>query len=222
LLPFHLPGGDQAAREPRRTAIAVLYETLGKEIFERNNLPPLHDWSDGELDVLAIMLNKQINCPITTSMGRLFDAVSAILGFCQISDFEAEAATYLEFAAERSNTSELYSFDIIERAKHKAIDWRPIIRGILEDIRNQAAKETIAAKFHNTLVEAAIGIVQTTNIRDIALSGGCFQNKYLAERMINRLKSESFRPHWHREIPCNDGGICAGQILAAIRAERNI
>jgi hydrogenase maturation protein HypF len=97
----------------------------------------------------------------------------------------------------------------------RVIDWRPLFQGIIADIRAGANPGMISLKFHNSLVEAALPIVREAGQRKVVLSGGCFQNKYLSERMIRRLTENGFTPYWHHEVPPNDGGLCIGQALGA-------
>ena len=227
---FPLPGSEQAVKEPRRTALALLYEVFGEEIFDRNDLPPIQSFSPYELSVLKQMLNQKIHAPLTSSAGRLFDAVSAILGLCQKSRFEAQAAMQLEFALEGVQTEEFYYFRMTSasyrtrslpsgnaRYPKYVIDWAPMIRGIVADQESKVSAGLISAKFHNTLVEMLVAIAERSNQTKVILSGGCFQNKYLLERSIAKLHEKGFQPYWHQHIPPNDGGIALGQIVAAAR-----
>jgi hydrogenase maturation protein HypF len=157
------------------------------------------------------MLAKGINTPRASSAGRLFDAVAAILNVCQHVSFEGEAAVALEFAAAKAQTRESYEFSITG----SVLDWQPMIEGILADIQRQEPIEVISARFHNTLVEMMINITQQIGETTVVLSGGCFQNKYLSERAVQRLQEANFHPYWHHRIPPNDGGIALGQIIAA-------
>ena len=161
------------------------------------------------------MLIQRINCPVTSSMGRLFDAVSSLLGMCHVSDYEAEAAIALESLTGENEISDYYNFKIDFFDAMHVVDWHPIIDGIMTDLWGNLYLEIIASKFHNTLAEIIVVMAEKIGIRQVALTGGCFQNKYLAEKTISRLREEEFDPHWHHIIPANDGGISAGQIAAA-------
>lgn len=208
---FGLPGGDKAVKEPRRSALGLLYEMYGDALFDREDLAPVKAFTPQESGILRSMLAKGINTPRASSAGRLFDAVAAILGVCQHVSFEGEAAVELEFAAAKAQTGESYEFSITG----SVLDWRPMIEDILADIQRQEPIEVISARFHNTLVEMMINITQQIGETTVVLSGGCFQNKYLSERAVQRLQEANFHPYWHHRIPPNDGGIALGQIIAA-------
>jgi len=206
---FRLPGGDKAVKEPRRTSLSVLYEIYGPEI-DRNLFD--NNFTDEEFGLIISMLNKKINSPITSSAGRLFDAVSSLLGICHISTYEAEAAMQLEFNAE-DTTDEIYPFRIIEQDIF-TIDWQPIIESILLDLKSEISVHNISAKFHNTLSQIILTVANKIKIDKIILSGGCFQNKLLTEKTIKILSENNYKVYWHQRIPPNDGGISVGQIAA--------
>jgi hydrogenase maturation protein HypF len=218
---FRLPGGSLAIKEPRRTALGVLFEILGESVFEGRDLPPLTAFSSSEISVLAQMLRKGINSPWTSSAGRLFDAVASLCGTKQVMNFEGQAAMELEFAIGPDRTEESYPFDIIEQAGAEptqprlVIDWEPLLRAILQNVRDAIPLARISAKFHNALVEVILEVARRGPEKRIVLTGGCFQNRYLLEHAVQRLAAEGFRPYWHQRIPPNDGGIALGQIVAA-------
>lgn len=213
LRPFKLPGGDKAVKEPRRVAIGLLYEIFGNKVFTMKELAPVRDFSQQELQVLKTMLNKNLNSPLTSSAGRLFDAVASLIDLRQKVSFEGQAAMELEFAHLGIETDEYYRSPI----ETPSLDWKPMVLEILKDIDNQLPLGIISAKFHNTLVEAIVAVAKQLNTSQIVLSGGCFQNKYLTEKAVQRLRQENFRPYWHQRIPTNDGGIALGQTIAALR-----
>ena len=215
--PFRLPGGGASIKQPRRTALGVLYEIFGESVFEQKDLIPVQNFSKSELALLQQMLEKDLNAPITTSAGRLFDAVAAIIGLRQQVNFEGQAAMELEFAIQPA-IAEAYPFEVQQNAK-SIVDWQPLILEILKDIQRRQALGIISAKFHNTLAEIIVDFARTIGEQKIVLTGGCFQNKYLTERTVRRLMEEGFRPYWHQRIPPNDGGIALGQVLAAVRAK---
>ncbi|HEX5398494.1 MAG TPA: Sua5/YciO/YrdC/YwlC family protein, partial [Verrucomicrobiae bacterium] len=239
LRPFRLPGGDKAVREPRRAAIGLLYELFGEAAFEMKHLPPFRDLPAGEWIALKSMLQRKLNSPQTTSMGRLFDTVASLIGLRQQMRFEGQAAMELEFALEGCETDEAYELPIanyqltIEGSKRRAsgascithqesliFDWAPMIEAILSDVQNGVAAGRISAKFHNALAEAVVAMARQIRERRVILSGGCFQNRYLTERTVRRLQSEGFQPYWHQRVPPNDGGIALGQVVAAIRKQQ--
>ena len=223
--PFRLPGGDKAIREPRRVALGVLFELFGDELFQKEDLRPFIPSPDPH--ILRRMLERNVNCPVTTSAGRLFDAVASLVGLRHSVAFEGQAAMALEFAIGETSCNTLYGFDIIDSKpdngslpQHRppmTFDWSRMVSGVLEDISRMEPVPVIAAKFHNTLCEVIIEVAKRAGEHRVVLSGGCFQNKYLTERSIRRLREEGFRPYWHQRVPPNDGGIALGQVHAYAR-----
>ncbi|MCP4650805.1 MAG: carbamoyltransferase HypF [PVC group bacterium] len=210
---FHLPGGTSAVREPRRIAARILYELFGDELFDMHKLLCLQAFSEAELKNLRVVLEKKINSPVTSSMGRLFDAVSSLLGIRNIIQFEGQAAMELEFAIKDASTEDIFSIDI----KDGIIDGHLVLKEILGDIEKSVNTKIIAAKFHNTLAQIIVEVAKEAKIEKVVLSGGCFQNKYLTEHAIDRLRKAGFKPYWHQRVPPNDGGISLGQIISAQR-----
>ena len=151
--------------------------------------------------------------PLTSSAGRLFDAFASLLDVAQTVSFEGQAAMALEYLCDEKGILDHYKMDVVDENGVLVIDWRPMLRVAVADIRGGLARGVVAQKFHNSLVEAALEIVIKTGFEDIVLSGGCFQNKYLCERMIERLRQAGLRPAWHRQVPPNDGGISLGQAV---------
>jgi hydrogenase maturation protein HypF len=157
----------------------------------------------------------------------LFDAVASIVGLRHRIHFEGQAAMELEFEIEGNRTDEAYSFCILDSGSSVAlhqppmvIDWEPILLEILNEVERGVSAGMISAKFHNTLTEMMVDIVKRIGVERIVLTGGCFQNRYLTERTVNRLEAEGFHPYWHQRVPPNDGGIALGQVFAALRATR--
>ena len=224
LRPFRLPGGEAAVKEPRRVALGLLYELQGETVFQRTDLPVLSAFSAGELTTLKTMLQRGLNSPRTTSIGRLFDGVAALAGLRQQMRFEGQAAMELEFAREGIQTDEAYEIQITDGAdarpanREMILDWSPLIAAVLTDVQNGAETGIISAKFHNALAEAVVTVAKMTSKKRVAISGGCFQNRYLTERIVTRLREEKFQPYWHQRVPTNDGGIALGQVAAARRA----
>src|SRR6478672_850396 len=219
---FPLPGGEQAVKEPRRCALGLLYECFGNRAFEMLELASVQAFSRQKLKVLQAMLQRELNAPKTSSAGRLFDAIAALLGLCQQASFEGQAAMQLEFAANGFKTDEAYPYELLCPTQAPMIlDYSPMLNAILDDIHEPISQEIVAAKFHNTLIEGMVANAKRVGVEQIVLTGGCFQNRYLLERAIARLKKEGFSIYWHHRIPTNDGGIAAGQIMAALRALQN-
>ena len=213
LRPFPLPGGDSAIKEPRRAALGLLYAQLGPSVFERKDLAPLRAFSGAELKSLAAMLARRFNSPMTSSMGRLFDAAAALAGLRQRARFEGQAAMELEFGIGEIKTDEAYAMASVG----EALDWFPMIEALLSDLHGRSPLGIVAAKFHNGLIEALLDVARRIGLPAVVLSGGCFQNRYLTERAIDRLRAEGFRPYWHQRVPPNDGGVSLGQVIAALR-----
>ncbi|MEY2486412.1 MAG: hydrogenase maturation protein HypF [Verrucomicrobiota bacterium] len=214
---FKLPGGDAASREPRRSALGVLHEIFGNEIWEHRKL--LQSFEDKDLALLRQMLTKMVNAPLTSSVGRLFDAIASLVGLRDRANFEGQAAMELEFAL-HSHVDEAYPF-ILQGDSPIVIDWQPAVFGVLSDMERGDPVGVISAKFHNMLVETIVAVARHIGERKIVLTGGCFQNRYLTERAVDRLLEEHFHPYWHQRIPPNDSGISLGQIVAASWAWEN-
>ena len=218
LRPFRLPGGDTAARQPRRAALGLLHELFGPALFDRQKLAPLVSFTGPEKAALQKMLAQNLHSPQTTSAGRLFDAIAAIIGLRQRMTFEGQAAMDLEFAAATTETEARYPLPLTANGDTLQLDWAAMIELILAEIEAGVCVEFIAAKFHNTLAEGIVTVATRFNREFVVLSGGCFQNQYLLEQTITRLRQAGFQPFWHHRIPTNDGGIALGQIAAAQRA----
>jgi hydrogenase maturation protein HypF len=217
---FRLPGGEAAVKEPRRTALAVLYEIWGNNGLKDRDLAPVAEFSEKEITLIEQMLMTGFNAPVTSSAGRLFDAVASLVGLRQRVTFEGQAAIELESVID-SEVSDLYQFEIGDGLP-QIIDWAPMIGEILIDLRRGKSAGLISAKFHNTLAELIIRIAQRNGQSKVVLTGGCFQNRYLLERSVLRLSQAGFRPYWHQRVPTNDGGIALGQVVAAARVSRRM
>jgi hydrogenase maturation protein HypF len=218
---FRLPGGEKAVKEPRRVALSILHETFGADLEERGELAVLGEFTPKERRLLDGMLARGIRSPLTSSAGRLFDAVASIIGLRQVCRFEGQAAMELEFLTHKVETDAAYQFELNQGADGRGIDWAKMVRAIVRDVHDEIAAGVIAAKFHNTLVEMVVRVAQNCGDEKIVLSGGCFQNRYLTERAVKRLREEGFRPYWHQRFPPNDGGIALGQVAAVSRMKPN-
>jgi hydrogenase maturation protein HypF len=215
---FRLPGGDRAVREPRRAALGVLHAIFGARLFELDPAGILARFASDDLVVVRAALERGFNAPVTSSAGRLYDAVAAIVGLRDRVAFEGQAAMELEFAIDRHAADDArYDFSIAAGEPH-VVDWEPMVREILEDLTRRLPASVIAARFHNTLAEMIVAAAAIAREERVVLTGGCFQNRYLTERAVARLREEGFRPYHHQRIPPNDGGIALGQIVAAARA----
>ena len=215
LRPFRLPGGDKAVKEPRRVALGLLFELYGEAAFEMNHLPPLREMPPVEMITLRGMLQRRFNSPWTSSVGRLFDAVASLVNLRQQMRFEGQPAMELEFARDEVVTDAHYPFPLVAKPTAPILDWSLMIHSILADVNGGVPVAEISAKFHNSLAEAVVDIARRFGQPRVALSGGCFQNRYLLERVVTRLRAEEFQPYWHQRVPTNDGGIALGQVFAA-------
>ena len=209
-----MPGGDQATLNPWRMAVSYLYSIVGHDLHALN-LPFMKDLDPGMLKIIVQMIEKNVNCPQTSSAGRLFDAVSALTGICTVSTFHAEAPMRLE-AAINSQSDESYDF-----VYNKTISVTPMIRQIVNDLQRSLPASYIAIKFHNTIVniiyEVVTGLKSMFNINKVVLSGGTFQNRYILEKIEKKLERSGFQLYLHEKVPCNDGGIALGQIAIAAK-----
>jgi hydrogenase maturation protein HypF len=220
LRPFRLPGGERAVREPRRSALAILFEVFGEAAAEQT-LPTIDAFTPTEIKTLLTMLKKGIRSPVTTSAGRLFDAFASLMGVRQRNAFEGQAAMVLEDLALSYETNAAYEFSIQESNAMLAIDWAPAVHAVIDDIRTGMVARQIAARLHRGLARAIVEVGQKTEINDIVLTGGCFQNAVLTEYAAGMLTAKGFNVHWHHRIPPNDGGISLGQAVYAMHRFAN-
>ena len=216
LLPFTLPGGEAAARQPWRSAVGALYAVSGLGLWELD-VPPVRraaQWGD--------VLNALLRAPgtiRTSSVGRLVDAVSAILGLRQESTYEAHAAMLLEQAV--APTTEAYPFSLLEReadgpdAPALEIDWRPALAAVLADVRSGVTPSVVAGRFHRTLARMAASVAEWAGIPRVGLTGGCFQSAVLTQFTSDELRRRGFDVLAHSHVPPNDGGLAVGQALVA-------
>jgi hydrogenase maturation protein HypF len=207
-----MPGGDKASTEPWRMGVAYLYKYYGEDFLDLN-IPFVKNLDPKKTRLLLQGIKAGINSPLTSSCGRLFDAVAAILGVCEQQDYEAQAAMKLEAIIEKEWVEEIYSITFY---KNKVISFKGTIESIVDSFENKLPPAVCSAIFHNTVSEAIISTVinmrEKYHINTVALTGGCFQNRYLLERTVRRLKQERFRVLVHEKVPANDGGIALGQL----------
>jgi hydrogenase maturation protein HypF len=211
-----MPGGAAAIKEPWRMAVSYLYGAYGKDFFNRR-LPFLGKLNQSKLNIIVEMIEKDINSPRTSSLGRFFDGIAAMVGIRSHVAFEGQAAMELEMVAEAS-AGDLYEYawsseDTVQ------IDPRPIITGVVMDIEKGVTPSVVSGKFHATLVamfaDLCLVIRKETGISRVALSGGCFQNAILLSGLSRRLHDKGFHVLTHEKVPANDGGIALGQAVIA-------
>jgi hydrogenase maturation protein HypF len=187
---------------------------MGDAAFERTDLAPVAAFTASELAVLKSMLHGDVNSPVTSSAGRIFDIAASLLGLRQVSTFEGQAAMELEFTV-AGRTSESYPFRLEDSGSCVIVSWAPVLECLLDDRMKAVVAGLISAKVHNTMVEIIVAVAKRIGDPRVVLSGGCFQNVYLTERTVRRLAEEGYVPYWHRLIPPNDGGIAFGQAVVA-------
>ena len=208
--PMPLPGGDAAIKSPWRTAVSYLHKTFDSSI---PNLPFIDNHN---IEPIIEMVDKNINSPLTSSCGRLFDAVAAMSDGRQTIRYEAQAAIELMQAFESTNVRP-FSFIIEQKNDHQEILLQPIIRSLVRSIQNNESFSKISSRFHTTLVQIYLEVAKEardeTGIDQIVLSGGVFQNMVLFEHTILALEKANFKVYTHSQVPTNDGGISLGQAM---------
>lgn len=229
LAPLPLPGGDAAAEQPWRMALAALYHAFGKEGLRPSHLPPaLLGIAEEKRSAVLTMMENGFNSPLTSSCGRLFDAVAALLGIRLDSDFEGQAAMELEALAgrkpvdrgqkpEENRQRRKAQVEIIENSGLVTIESRGFIRRLLDELRDGAPAGQLAMDFHTWLIASlanALGkIAAAGTIRTVVLAGGCLQNRILMEGLFEALEQDGFQVFTGEEVPVNDGGISLGQAI---------
>jgi hydrogenase maturation protein HypF len=211
-----LPGGEAAIREPWRMALAYLYQTFGKGLFD---LPVefVTHLDPRKAEIILTMIERNVNAPQTSSCGRLFDGVAALLGLRDRVSYRGQAAVELEM--DMGGDEGAYSASVSEEEGKLIISHIPIIRGIVADLLNGVDRGIISRRFHNTLVrlftDACIGLRERRKLNRVALSGGVFQNVFLLEELERTLGEMGFEVYTHGTVPTNDGGISLGQAMVA-------
>ena len=213
-----LPGGDAATRNPWRIAVGYA-EALGVEL---DGLPFLNSIDPMHVEVVRKQVRKKLNAPDTSSMGRLFDAVAALAGGRNEVTYEAQAAMELEVLSKSElNAAEPYPFEI----KGDVIRVDALLRQIIEDVRKNRSAALIGARFHRTLGQMAVDVSkrvrEQTGVREVALSGGVWQNQVLLDLTRSALLKEDFVVFTHRLTPANDGGLALGQAVVANARSQN-
>lgn len=209
-----MPGGAKAIREPWRMAAIYLHETFGDK-FLSLELPFVKQLEQRGWPTLRSMVTTRTNCPETSSMGRLFDAVSALLGIRSLVNYEGQAAIELEAIATKDGVG-AYEFSVDDQ---NVIDARPVVRRAVEDLLTGCQREVVAAKFHASVAHLIVRVATTTReqrkLNRVALSGGVFQNLFLLRQACRLLRTDGFEVFTHSRVPTNDGGISLGQASIA-------
>ena len=218
--PFLLPGGDEAVREPSRCACSLArqmgpWRTEGLDKRLERGMPVR------KREVLEAMMARNIHCPATSSMGRLFDAVAFWCGFDGAAGCEGHAAMMLEsWAAEASGEKmpgDAYEWVMHEEEGLLELDWRPLMKSVDEDLLEGVSRGCIARKFHESLVNLVFDVAERFCLDRLVLGGGCFQNAFLLEGLAGMAQSRRCQLALPQRVPCNDGGISLGQVAAVVR-----
>ena len=234
-----LPGGAAAIKRPRRTAIGYILTLLGENALnaviasgaKQSQLTSIGQVTEFEVEVIKRQIERKINSPLSSSMGRLFDAVSALLGIRGEIDYEGQAAVELEMAAYSSiiamnvsdkaisHAQERYPYRIVEDEGIRIVRLKDLLSAVIEDFHHGISKGMISLKFHNTVArminEMCQLIADESGISQVALSGGVFQNRLLLRKTVSLLESSGLQVLTQRQVPCNDGGISLGQAVIA-------
>jgi len=225
-----LPGGDAAIKKPYRTAIGYILTLLGENTLnavianevKQSQLASIGQVTEVEVEVIKRQIERRINSPLSSSMGRLFDGISALLGIRGEIDYEGQAAVELEMASyeeDYAHVKESYPYRIVEDGGMRIVRLRDLLSAVIEDLHQGISKGMISVKFHNTIAqiinEMCHLIADETGVNQVALSGGVFQNRLLLRKTVNLLEDSGFQVFTHRQVPCNDGGISLGQAVIA-------
>ena len=213
-----MPGGERAIKEPWRMGLSILYRLYGNEL---KDYPKgiVESVEASTIETIHRLIEKSINSPLTSSVGRLFDGVASILGVRQTVSFEAEAAQLLTELAEGSTDRKTYPYSIEENGT-MWLNPLPLVEAMVEDLKRSVSVDIIARRFHNTLVhmvvETADILCEREGLNRVALSGGVFQNLILLDGVVHGLESLGLRVYYNRRIPINDGGLSMGQALIGL------
>ena len=214
-----MPGGAAAIRDPWRMAVGYLFHHFGRD-FLKLPIPFVRELPHTKTEVLLRMIEAGLSTPLTSSCGRLFDAVAALAGVREQVNYEAQAAIELEMViGEGPQSEQAYPLGIRTQASGLEIDTRPLFEALLDDLASGVSPSAISLKFHNALVEVFARLARMVRERKgldrVCLSGGTFQNAYLLEHLTARLEARGFQVFSHAEVPAGDGGLSLGQALVA-------
>ncbi len=221
--PYPLLGGEAAAREPRRAALALLWNTFGASVFDWDDLPPIADTPKPERALILKMLERNIGTPLTSSVGQLFDAVASLSGLVKRITFEGRGGMLLESRCDESvvNPYPLRLVDAGRAGKTNPsnprwwLDTTSLVEAVVADVRDGVPHEVVATRFHAALIAATVEIALRIDAKVVALTGGCFQNRRLTAGCAEALTRQQIRVVMHNQVPANDGGLSLGQALVA-------
>jgi hydrogenase maturation protein HypF len=234
-----LPGGAAAIKKPYRIAIGYIRTLLGEDALNsviasearQSHLASIGHVTEVEVEIIKRQIERRVNSPLSSSVGRLFDAISALLGIRGEIDYEGQAAVELEMVAHSyviarrasdeaiSRAKESYPYCIVEDEGIRIVRLRNLLSATIEDLHQGISQGRISVKFHNTVArminEMCHLIADETGLSQVAISGGVFQNRLLLRKTVRLLESSGFQVFTHRQVPCNDGGISLGQAVIA-------
>jgi hydrogenase maturation protein HypF len=218
-----LPGGAAAIREPWRMAVSYLAHHFGRD-FLKIDIPFVRGLDRVKLELLLRMMEQGVNSPLTSSCGRLFDAVAALIGIRQQVNYEAQAAIELEMAiASRFEEDTAYPMALVPDGENWVISSRPLLEALIDDLGQNVPVPAISRRFHNGLVrqflELASVVRKQASLNRVCLSGGTFHNLYLSQRLEARLTEAGFEVFTQKEVPSGDGGLSLGQAMVAAAVE---
>jgi hydrogenase maturation factor HypF (carbamoyltransferase family) len=239
LRPLPLPGGDRAAREPRRVALGLLAAAGPLALEHPGAARCRRAFRAAEWELLVAMVERGVNCPWSSSLGRLFDGVASLLGLCQRTSYEGEAGLRLQGLAALEApppmphrpdpcAADPYPFPQVPAPAGDGsllplgwLDWQPLLEALLDDRAAGEAPSRCALRFHQAVAEGVADLISTAahlrGCRTVVLAGGCFQNALLLEDLTARLRRRGLEPHTARAVPGNDGGLALGQVWACRR-----
>ncbi len=219
-----MPGGEQAIKEPWRMALVWLERLFGPDFWDLG-LEFLNQLDREKTKIVLASAKAGVNAPLTSSMGRLFDAVSALINLCLVANYEGQPAIELEMIGEQNETAS-YHFSYLEEDGKILIDPEPVISRIVEELGSGQEPGDISARFHNgaskMVVEVCEQLRERTGINQVTVSGGVFQNFWLLSRIKSWLEEQGFKVYAHRLVPPNDGGICLGQAAIGLRRIKDV
>ncbi len=220
---LEMAGGETAIKEPWRLALAWLHkeDLQGSELAFLTNIPP------ATKNIVEEMLAQKVNCPTTSSLGRLFDAVAALINLRLEITHSAQAAMELEAIADPDETG-VYPFNLNQKQDKECriIETKELLQGILADLKQETPQAAIATRFHNTIIkmisQACLDLSKEHNINEVVCSGGVFQNRLISQGLKQSLEEVGLMVYCHQQVPCNDGGLALGQAAVAAARIRNL
>lgn len=213
-----MPGGAAAIREPWRMAVSYMAQAFGPDFLDLH-VPFIGGLHRGSVELILRAMKRGVNSPLTSSCGRLFDAVAALVGVRNQVNYEAQAAIELEMLARDSADAEAYGFSITGTDGELLIDPAPLFTALVNDLEHKVAPCDISRRFHaglaDVFVEVAMRLRDRSGLQRVCLSGGTFQNVLLFTLLHARLESRGFQVFSHQEVPAGDGGLSLGQAVVA-------